>query len=337
MTTIISYIQNTNIAQKESETMSNLDILVNELPDPLSSLFEGIYHVAELMKELPNTECSFWVPEYESLSAAFIDELPDASCSLVLQSWDSRQSFTCFKELPPEIRDMIWQYLLPPPRFIELDRLFYRCKGNRPRRGPIFDALQVNQESRAEIFREMQTNYEMVLPLWVGHTVRISGGRIYHHTYNYGRDGFGMYPGHDVFSINHAKFQYSHHAALQFVQWINQSIAADPRVYDSLGKIKELHILEVTAAPRLLLPNQGATDYMSAISMFYGASVLVFHCSKDYVDVLLGGPTRLRNLYSLIKLHLWHFRNIYPNRAIPEIDIQGPQGRVLPWAPSLPR
>ena len=318
--------------------MSNLDILVNELPDPSSSLFEGIDHVAELMKELPNTECSFWVPEYESLPAAFNNELPDTSCSLFFQRWDSQQCFTCFKELPAEIRCMILQYLLPPPRFIELDRLFYRCKGNRPRRGPIFDALHVNQESRAEVFREMQTHYQMFLPLWVGHTIRIGlGGRIEHYNYNYGRDDFGMYPGHDVFSINQDRFQHSPHAALQFVQWINQSMAADPRVYDSLGKIRELHILQVNAPPCLLILNQGATDYMSAVSMFYCASRLVFHCSEKYVKRLLYKHYRLRALYVSIRFQIKHSGTLYFDRKVPEIVIQGPQGRFLPEPPSLPR
>jgi hypothetical protein len=186
----------------------------------------------------------------------------------------------------------------------------------------------------------MQTHYQMVLPLWVGHTVRISGGRIYHHTYNYGRDDFGLYPGHDVFSINHFKFQYSPHAALQFVQWIHQSMAADPRVYDSFGKIRELHILEVNATPLLILSDQGATSYMSAISMFYCASKLVFHCTKDYVDVLLNWRNRLRNLYVGIRFQLKRvkpFGNLYLDGKVPEIVIQGPQGRFLPEPPFVPR
>ncbi|PVH75734.1 hypothetical protein DL98DRAFT_643579 [Cadophora sp. DSE1049] len=76
-------------------------------------------------------------------------ELPDAGQDIVEQNLGRPlETFTCFKELPFELRLLIWDYMLPRRRVVDFRLIwgiFYRSRKFQPTRGV---GLSVNHESR---------------------------------------------------------------------------------------------------------------------------------------------------------------------------------------------
>jgi hypothetical protein len=295
----------------EPETMSNIDILMNLLPDAGRDLF---------------------VQESEINSDILTNLLPDAGRDLFIQESENTQQMPRFDDLPLELRRAVWNEHLPQSRFIILDRLRYS------REKPSL-LLYANHESRLHMLEK----YSIIFLENSGWQGNPPWGNLYN------RNHIWVDPIRDRFAISLMQFDNFSIPLLAWSRTFPQFLdTIEVQTPNLLASIEELHFIEIHQHSFISYGmgyitefsfsemKKKRTQFESIFKHFKGLKRMVLRFSKKH-SIQLQEPymsNQLRAFYAIIRGFLESNRQNFINEQIPEFSIYGSQG-LLPEPPAV--